>query len=149
MHSVAMSQRAKKGGSLAATALPFGIFVLAGWYGLANIVQTKRDLRVGAGRNGMERGLAVRCVLSVCRTLRLPHLFFHIWPQIATKGLDALEEMDPVERMRQRYGLDSNNQRSLGSQPVRSLEDELKTLQETLDINNFDYKPVPRTEDEE
>lgn len=82
-------------------------------------------------------------------SVALSHLLSHIWPQIATKGLDALEEMDPVERMRQRYGLDSNNQRSLGSQPVRSLEDELKTLQETLDINNFDYKPVPRTDDEE
>ncbi len=72
--------------------------------------------------------------------------------QAATKGLDAVEEMDPVERMRMRYGIGSEGPgRSAAASPPRisSLEEELEATLNKIDIKNFDYVPVPRPPDEE
>lgn len=42
---------AKKGPqSIAAYAIPFFGFILAGWYGLATVVQSKRDIRVSRSK---------------------------------------------------------------------------------------------------
>jgi len=65
----------------------------------------------------------------------------------ATRGLDSVEEMDPVERMRRRYRISESE--SKGSVPIPSLEDELNSVQKSINIYDFDYKPVPRTEEEE
>lgn len=65
-----------------------------------------------------------------------------------------MEEMDPLERMRRRYGLDAAaaaaaEQRRMHSVPIPSLEEELLRTQRKVNIRDFDYVPVPRTEDEE
>ena len=72
-------------------------------------------------------------------------------PQTATRGLDPVEELDPLERMRKRYGLDAaaEQRRLLQSVPIPSLEEELLKTQREVNIKDFDYVPVPRTEDEE
>lgn len=55
------------------------------------------------------------------------------------RGYQKVEEYDPIERMKR-----------LATGPaVSSLEQELKTMQHEVDINNFTYKPVPRTDDED
>jgi hypothetical protein len=41
-----MGAARKAGGSLLTSIAPFAIFMVAGWYGLATVVQTKRDVRV-------------------------------------------------------------------------------------------------------
>lgn len=59
--------------------------------------------------------------------------------QSGVRGYDKVEEYDPIERMKR-----------LATGPaVSSLEDELKHMQDHLDIKNFDYKPVPRQPDED
>jgi hypothetical protein len=68
--------------------------------------------------------------------------------QAAARGLDRVEEMDPLERMRMRYGLDAESVQK-PQVKISSLEEELEELQRTLDIKNFDYVPVPREEGEE
>ena len=72
-------------------------------------------------------------------------------PQTATRGLDPVEELDPLERMRKRYGLDAaaEQRRLQQSVPIPSLEEELLKTQREVNIKDFDYVPVPRTEDEE
>ena len=58
-----------------------------------------------------------------------------------------MEELDPLERMRRQYGLDRS-----GAAPqshITTLEDELERTLKKVDIHNFDYKPVPRPEDDE
>ncbi len=64
-----------------------------------------------------------------------------------------MEEMDPVERMRQRYRLDGSTapaqQRRKAAVPIPSLEEELLKVQRSVNIMDFDYKPVPRTADDE
>ncbi|KXZ56362.1 hypothetical protein GPECTOR_1g320 [Gonium pectorale] len=102
------------------------LFMIGGWWGLAQLVDSKRQLR-GASR-----------------------------------GLDMVEEMDPLERMRRRYGLEDGGAGSGSSGPGRrgrgqtpqpeipSLEQELEDIRRKVDIYNFDYKPVPRqAEDDE
>lgn len=105
--------------SLLIQGAPFLAFMLLGWFGLEQIVRSKRELRA-----------------------------------MSSKGIDAVEEMDPVERMRRRYGLDSGG----GGAPSRqerkapmipSLEEELANTMRTIDIKDFDYKPVPRPKDDE
>jgi hypothetical protein len=53
-----------------------------------------------------------------------------------------VEEYDPIERMKR-----------LASGPAAdsmpSLEDELRTITAKVDIHKFDYKPVPRTDDDD
>ena len=94
--------------------------MLIGWYGLEQIVRSKRELRS------------------------------------MSKGLDAVEEMDPVERMRRRYGLDSSPGDSHGASRqerkktlVPSLEEELTKTIKSIDLKDFEYKPVPRPKDDE
>jgi hypothetical protein len=55
------------------------------------------------------------------------------------RGYDPVEEHDPMERLKR-----------LATGPaIKSLEDELKDVHSQVNIHDFDYKPVPRTEDEE
>lgn len=59
------------------------------------------------------------------------------------RGYDKVEEYDPMQRMKR-----------LATGPavdttLSSLEDELKAIHQQVDINNFDYKPVPRTDDDD
>uniref|UniRef100_A0A7S3VLC2 Cytochrome c oxidase assembly protein COX16, mitochondrial n=1 Tax=Dunaliella tertiolecta TaxID=3047 RepID=A0A7S3VLC2_DUNTE len=99
-------------------AAPFFGFMIAGWYGLSQVVQSKRDVR------------------------------------IATKGLDTVEEMDPVERMRQRYGLNEvsgseltqarGGRASVSAPQISSIEEELENTLKKVDIKDWDYKAVPR-----
>ena len=70
--------------------------------------------------------------------------------------MDAVDEMDPLERMRRRFGLDAaaaateqHRSKSAPPIPIPSLEEELKKVQSTINIKEFDYIPVPRTEDED
>lgn len=53
-----------------------------------------------------------------------------------------MEEYDPIERMKR-----------LATGPAAdsmpSLEDELTSIRRSVDINRFDYKPVPRTDDDD
>ena len=59
--------------------------------------------------------------------------------QHQVRGYDAVEEHDPMERLKK-----------LATGPaIKSLEDELKDVHSQVNIHDFDYKPVPRTEDEE
>lgn len=60
-------------------------------------------------------------------------------PQHGARGYDKVEEYDPIERMKRLA-----TGPAVDSMP--SLEDELRTLHKTVDINKFDYKPVPRTD---
>mmetsp|Transcript_19319 Transcript_19319/g.34894 ORF Transcript_19319/g.34894 Transcript_19319/m.34894 type:complete len:98 (+) Transcript_19319:60-353(+) len=62
--------------------------------------------------------------------------------QSAFKGLESVEEMDPLEKMRRHYGLDR------ASHNMTSLEEELESIKNKYDSNSFDYKPIPRDEDE-
>ncbi|KAF8071168.1 hypothetical protein HT031_001250 [Scenedesmus sp. PABB004] len=57
------------------------------------------------------------------------------------RGYDKVEEYDPIERAK----------RLAAARPaaVSSLDDELRSMQAQLDINNFTYKPVPRTDDDD
>ncbi|GIL58097.1 hypothetical protein Vafri_12943 [Volvox africanus] len=108
--------------SFAAYSVPFVLFILGGWWGLAQLVDSKRQL------------------------------------QNATRGLDLVEELDPLERMRRRYGLQDGAgatgthmppRRQLAREEPPSLEAELEDIKSRVDIYNFDYKPVPRpTEDQ-
>ncbi|KAG2455184.1 hypothetical protein HYH02_001000, partial [Chlamydomonas schloesseri] len=102
--------------------------MIGGWYALASLVDSKRQL------------------------------------QNATRGLDMVEELDPMERMRRRYNLregqagaaagGAGGGRRGGAAPapaaadVPSLEAELEALSKKLDIKSWDYVPVPRTEDD-
>lgn len=78
----------------------------------------------------------------VCTCVQLVHPGAH--PCIArgsaqnsVRGYDKVEEYDPMERMKR-----------LATGPaVSSLEQELKHMQETVNIKDFEYKPVPRTDD--
>ncbi len=59
-----------------------------------------------------------------------------------------MEELDPMERMRRRYQLDKGG----GPPPRRipTLDEELAShLKVTNIAPDFEYKPVPRTEDDE
>ncbi|GIL79250.1 hypothetical protein Vretimale_16439 [Volvox reticuliferus] len=108
--------------SFAAYSVPFILFILGGWWGLAQLVDSKRQL------------------------------------QNATRGLDLVEELDPLERMRRRYGL-QDGAGAAGSgmaprrQPARedfpSMEAELEDIKTKVDIYNFDYKPVPRPDEDQ
>eukprot|EP00955_Chlamydomonas_euryale_P037455 350767-Chlamydomonas_euryale.AAC.6 len=67
--------------------------------------------------------------------------------QVATRGVDNVEEMDPLERMRKAYGLNATSQQR---EPTRiaSIEEELASINSKIDIRDFDYKPVPRPVDD-
>ena len=73
--------------------------------------------------------------------------------QSATRGLDAVDEMDPLEQLRRRHGLDTasaaTEKRVSKSTPIPSLEDELRKVHNSINIKDFDYLPVPRSPDEE
>ena len=72
--------------------------------------------------------------------------------QSATRGLDAVDEMDPLEQLRKRHGLDTpaaTEKRVSRSTPIPSLEEELRKVQSSINIKDFDYLPVPRSPDEE
>lgn len=59
--------------------------------------------------------------------------------QSGVRGYDKVEEYDPMERMKR-----------LATGPaVSSLEEELKHMQKTVDVHDFEYKPVPRTDGED
>ncbi len=82
----------------------------------------------------------MRCASTLCSS------------QNATKGIESLEELDPVERMRRRYGIGEPGTvaRAADSAPISSLEEELEATLKKIDIKDFDYKPVPRpAEDDE
>jgi hypothetical protein len=105
--------------SLIVQGAPFLAFMLIGWFGLEQIVRSKRELRA-----------------------------------MSSKGIDAVEEMDPVERMRRKYGLDSGSSGAQSRQErkapvVPSLEEELAKTMSSINIKDFDYKPVPRPKDDE
>lgn len=61
--------------------------------------------------------------------------------QHGARGYDKVEEYDPIERMKRLA-----TGPAVDSMP--SLEDELRTIHAKVDINKFDYKPVPRTADD-
>lgn len=63
---------------------------------------------------------------------------------MASKGLDSVEEMDPVERMRARYGIDGASAQQVPQPEIRSLEEELQDTLSKIDLRDFDYRPVPR-----
>mmetsp|Transcript_4547 Transcript_4547/g.7756 ORF Transcript_4547/g.7756 Transcript_4547/m.7756 type:complete len:109 (+) Transcript_4547:205-531(+) len=97
-----------------AYSVPFFGFLIVGWYGLASVIQSKRELRG------------------------------------ASKGIGAVEEMDPMERMRRRYNIGAGAGESAASEPeMSSLEDELKDTLSKMDLRTFEYKPVPRTAEED
>ncbi|KIZ01964.1 hypothetical protein MNEG_5997 [Monoraphidium neglectum] len=124
-------------GTFARTALPMFGFVLLCWYGLDQLVSSKLKIRQ------------------------------------SVRGYDKVEEYDPIERLRRLEGArggggsgggggnssghGSNDSGSgPGKQPgaaapsaLASLEEELAALQASLKIDDFDYKPVPRTVDDE
>lgn len=63
----------------------------------------------------------------------------HPRAQSGVRGYDKVEEYDPMERMKR-----------LATGPaVSSLEEELKHMQTTVNIQDFEYKPVPRTDDDD
>ncbi len=125
-------------------ALPLVAFLLAAWYGVSSVVQSKRDLRVSAS---LCCGLWRRMNGAAAATQR------------ATQGLEPIEEMDPVERMRRRYGLTDRGGSSSATgdeqpprkapPPIPTLEEELNSLRASVDIRDFDYKPVPRPPDDD
>ncbi|KAG2442946.1 hypothetical protein HXX76_003022 [Chlamydomonas incerta] len=119
---------AKKQASLLQVGVPFMLFMMGGWYALAHLVDSKRQL------------------------------------QNATRGLDMVEELDPMERMRRRYGLkegqaaastggggggSAGGKRPAAEPVVPSLEAELAATLGKLDIKSWDYVPVPRTDEDE
>lgn len=55
-----------------------------------------------------------------------------------------MEEYDPIERMKRLASQGANSGAS-----TTSLKEELQQLQGEVDIHNFTYKPVPRTDDED
>jgi hypothetical protein len=55
------------------------------------------------------------------------------------RGYESVEEYDPIERMKRL---------AAAGPAVKSLDDELQDMHSRVDFKNFDYKPVPRTEDE-
>lgn len=59
------------------------------------------------------------------------------------RGLQSLEELDPMERMRMRHNLEK-------PRPVHvsSLEEELQKMEQKVNYKEFEYVPVPRTEDD-
>ncbi|GFR41304.1 hypothetical protein Agub_g1980 [Astrephomene gubernaculifera] len=106
----------KQGMSMLAYAGPFMVFMIAGWWGLAEVVDNKRRLRG------------------------------------ATQGLDLVEELDPVERMQRRYGIQhgtAGGAKRPAAPVLPSLEEELEAMKRKVDIYDFDYKPVPRPEEDE
>mmetsp|Transcript_7306 Transcript_7306/g.18108 ORF Transcript_7306/g.18108 Transcript_7306/m.18108 type:complete len:106 (-) Transcript_7306:1694-2011(-) len=103
---------ARKPTSVAAYALPFIGFMIAGWFGLATVVQSKRDVRN------------------------------------ATRGIDLMEELDPMERMRRRYGLEGGDTAATSKPEISSLEEELEATLKKINLKDFEYMPVPRTDDE-
>lgn len=132
--------------------LPFFGFMLAGWYGLSQVLQSKRDLRVsGRARPDLLR----HCCCVACRLLHARHTAARTPPRVqnATKGLEPVEELDPVERMRRRYGLGEGGEGAAGglsaSAPIRSVEEELEATLKQINIKDFDYKPVPRQPEEQ
>lgn len=62
-----------------------------------------------------------------------------------------------MERLRRLEGAAGKTGGGSASQPgssratpgIKSLDEELEELKQGLDINNFDYKPVPRPADDE
>lgn len=62
--------------------------------------------------------------------------------QHGARGYDKVEEYDPIERMKRLA-----TGPAVDSMP--SIEDELKAIHSKVDINKFDYKPVPRTDDDD
>lgn len=61
-----------------------------------------------------------------------------LW-QGSVRGYENVDEYDPMERLKK-----------LATGPaVKSLEDELKEVQHRVNIHDFDYKPVPRTEEDD
>lgn len=130
--------------------LPFFGFMLAGWYGLSQVLQSKRDLRVsGRARPDLLRHCC--CVACSVHATLLPPASPRV--QNATKGLEPVEELDPVERMRRRYGLGEGGEGAAGglsaSAPIRSVEEELEATLKQINIKDFDYKPVPRQPEEQ
>lgn len=58
-----------------------------------------------------------------------------------------VEEIDPVERMRQRYRLGDS---AASTEPrISTLEEELEATMKKINLKDFDYKPVPRPEEDE
>jgi cytochrome c oxidase assembly protein subunit 16 len=58
------------------------------------------------------------------------------------RGYDKVEEYDPIERMKRLA-----TGPAVDSMP--SIEDELKAIHSKVDIHKFDYKPVPRTDNDD
>ena len=80
-------------------------------------------------------------------------------PQNAARGGDRVEEDDPLERMQRLYGL-TNQGAAQPTAPatksattsqvrIKSLEEELQDTLAQLDIEHFEYKPVPRAAESE
>lgn len=63
-------------------------------------------------------------------------------PQSGIRGHARVEEYDPMDAVRQRGGQPAGAD-------ISSLEDELREVQQKVDIHSFDYVPVPREEEEE
>jgi hypothetical protein len=62
--------------------------------------------------------------------------------QSGISGYQKVDEYDPMEAARQRSG-----SAALGD--ITSLDDELREVQQKVDIHNFDYVAVPRDDDDE
>ncbi|KAG1663397.1 hypothetical protein FOA52_011675 [Chlamydomonas sp. UWO 241] len=104
-----MGPRSQKGSSLLQTAAPFMIFMVAGWFGIMTLQQSKRDIRA------------------------------------VTRGLDAVEESDPLERMRAAYGIGATHEKKPAVR-VSTIQEELENVKKKIDLSDFEYVPVPRTE---
>eukprot|EP00798_Chlamydomonas_sp_ICE-L_P006499 gene6499-3138_t len=99
---------------------PFAGFMLFCWYGLAQAVENKQHLR------NETRGL-------------------ESLEEKATSGLESLEELDPMERLQRRFKLDEEKAKP----KIPSIDEELADhLQRNPNLKEWDYKPVPRTEDD-
>ncbi|KAI8467668.1 MAG: hypothetical protein J3K34DRAFT_523553 [Monoraphidium minutum] len=125
------------GGTFVRTALPMFGFVLVCWYGLDQLMSSKLKIRQ------------------------------------SVRGYDKVEEYDPLERLRRLEGGGGGGKGSGGGKGgngapaaargggsaaapggggaggLSSLEEELAAMTRGVDIHNFEYKPVPRSNEDE
>jgi hypothetical protein len=97
-------------------AAPFMIFMLGGWWGLAQLIDNKRKLRVRGLWLALQLFLppagddSASSPLSKSTRAGVKVMLQTVWVvaqlQGATRGLDSVEELDPLEAMHRRYGME-------------------------------------------